>query len=115
MNVLDKLKTMLGIDVEDALLDDKLNIILENSQSMLLSFLPEDINQVPDELAYIVLELAIIRFNRVGNEGMKAYSQEGESITYGTGEEDIEPFMPAINAYLAAKGDEATKGKVRFL
>ena len=37
---------------------------------------------VPPPLEAVVLPVTLARFNRLGNEGMQSYSQEGESITY---------------------------------
>ena len=63
---------------------------------------------MPEELSYIVTEMAVARFNRIGNEGMSSYTQEGESITYGS---DISPYLTAIQSWNEKHG---TKGRVRF-
>jgi hypothetical protein len=110
MAVLDEVKLML--DITDVDMDEKLGLIIANSQKKLLTYLPSGTIEVPDALSYIVTELSVTRFNRIGNEGMTAYSQEGESITFDS--DDMAPYLSAINAYNAAQTD-ATSGVVRFL
>ncbi|MCD8208550.1 MAG: phage head-tail connector protein [Bacteroidales bacterium] len=104
--ILADVKTLLGI--EDMDLDEKLKIMIEHAGARVLSLLVSDEETVPDELKYIVCELTVSRFNRLGNEGMDRFDQDGESITYG---DDIEQYMPAIDAWNAQYG----KGRIRFI
>lgn len=109
MAVLDDVKVLLDIEGTD--LDNKLNLIIRNAERQVLSYLPSGTGEVPEALEYIVCEMAVTRFNRLGNEGMSSYSQEGESITYG---DDISPYLPAIEAWNRMQ-KENTKGRMRFL
>ncbi|QOV19037.1 phage head-tail connector protein [Blautia liquoris] len=109
MAALDDVKLLLGITDTD--MDSKLNLIIANAGRQVLAYLPADVTTVPDPLQYIVTELAIVRFNRIGNEGMASYSQEGESITYG---DDIAPYLSAIQAWLTMQ-ESNKRGVVRFL
>lgn len=114
MSAIDDLKVMLDFDGEDAARDKRLNLIIKNAEASLLTRLPGQ-KEIPNELSYIVVELAIIRFNRIGNEGMKTFRQEGEDITYDL-TDDLAPFMDAINAWLNNQEDPPGKaGKVQFL
>ena len=79
MDLLSNLKLLLDLTDSDTELDGKLNLIIEQSKKKVLAYLP-NVTSVPDELSYIVLELSVVRFNRIGNEGMTNYSQDGESI-----------------------------------
>lgn len=84
---LSDLKTMLQI--KDNKRDDVLKLIIKNTTSA-LSFklgLKADSN-VPSELDFILLEVAVKRYNRLANEGMSSYSQEGQSITFSTNDFD---------------------------
>jgi len=110
MAVLEDVKVLL--DIADSDLDAKLNLIIANAEKRVLAYLPSTVTVVPDALSYIVTELSVARFNRIGNEGMDSYSQEGESISYG--ESDISPYLSAIQAYLNGLEDN-TKGVVTFL
>lgn len=110
MAALEDVKLLLDIspDEEDAVLDRKLNLIIGNARRQVLSYLPPETKEVPEELSYIVTEMAVARFNRIGNEGMSSYTQEGESITYGS---DISPYLTAIQSW---NEKHSTKGRVRF-
>lgn len=109
MAALEDTKLLLGITGTD--MDDKLNLIITNAGRQVLAYLPAETEEIPDPLQYIVTELAIVRFNRIGNEGMSSYSQEGESITYG---DDIAPYLSAIQAWLSTQ-EKNNRGVVRFL
>lgn len=111
MAVLDDVKILLDIPAEDTDLDGKLGLIIKNAGRQVLSHLPADTEEVPEALEYIVCELSVIRFNRLGNEGMSSYSQEGESITYG---DDIAPYLSAIQEWNRMQQSN-TRGVVRFL
>ena len=110
MDLLTNLKLLLDLTDSDTELDVKLNLIIEQSKNKVLAYLP-NVTSVPDELSYIVLELSVVRFNRIGNEGMTNYSQEGESIAYGT---DMSNYEADIRAWLL-KQDSNDRGVVRFL
>ena len=103
------LRTLLGIpdDSRDALL----TTIVSAVQARLLLLLG-GASEVPESLAYIVPEVAVIRYNRIGSEGMTAHSVEGESISYS--DDDFSGFMPEIEAYLDEQSG-TRRGRVRFL
>lgn len=112
MAAVDELKLYLGIDSEDTDRDELLELIVTGAESRILSLLNAGTEEVPEELQYIVTELSVIRFNRIGNEGMATFTQDGESITYS--DDDLAAFMDAIDAWNAAQ-IPAQKGRVRFL
>lgn len=66
---------------------------------------------VPEQLGYIVREVAVRRYNRIGSEGVASHTVEGESMSWN--EDDFEPFEADINAYLAA--NHAGNPKIKFL
>lgn len=106
--MLDNLKMMLGI--EDADQDAKLNLILSNTKSRLKLLLGGI--EPPEEMNHIVLDVAIMRFNRIGSEGLASHSVEGESLTFS--DHDFDGFANEIQAWLDSQ-KESTRGKVRFL
>lgn len=113
MTVLEEAKTLLDIKENDEELTKKLNIIIRNAEKQVLSYLTSGTIEVPQALEYIVCELAVARFNRIGNEGMTSFSQEGESITYSNGN-DIAPYLPVIQAWNQQQNGN-TRGVVRFI
>ena len=110
MDLLTNLKLLLDLTDSDTELDSKLDLIIEQSKKKVLAYLP-NVTLVPDELSYIVLELSVVRFNRIGNEGMTSYSQDGESIAYGA---DMSNYEADINSWLLKQAGN-DRGVVRFL
>lgn len=106
--MLENLKIMLGIEGDD--LDEKLRLILANTTSRLKLLLGGI--EPPDEMDHIILEVSIIRFNRIGSEGMASHSVEGESLSYSS--DDFSGYADEIQAFLDSQKD-STRGKVRFL
>mgnify|MGYP000046040878 CR=1 FL=1 len=70
--MLDDLKILLGIDVSDRDSDEKLLLILESVRNRLKLLLGG--MEVPSSMQHIVTDVAVIRFNRIGSEGMSAHS-----------------------------------------
>lgn len=110
--MLDNLKLLLGIDIEteDTDLDSKLCLIISNTTAR-LKVLIGGIDP-PKELEHIVLEVSVIRYNKIGSEGLSSHTVEGESLSFS--EDDFEPFSAEIQAFLDSQKD-ATRGKLRFL
>lgn len=61
-------------------LDELLKDIVDMTSQRLKSL--TGLKEISSDLDYIVVEVSIKRFNRLKNEGMKTYSQEGESIAF---------------------------------
>lgn len=108
--MLDNLKMMLGIAAEDTDLDTKLKLILTNTTAR-LKLLLGGIDP-PDEMNHIILDVAIMRFNRIGSEGLTSHSVEGESLSFT--DSDFAGFTAEIQAWLDSQ-KESTRGKVRFI
>lgn len=107
--MLEEIKKLLGID--GTALDDKLHIILQSVQAR-LKILLGGVTEIPPSLQYIVTEVSVIRFNRIGSEGMSSHSVEGESISFS--DNDFAGFMDEIEAWQdEQKGTK--RGRVRFL
>ena len=91
--------------------------IYENIEQRLLDRLSvAKIEFIPAQLEYIVDEATILRFNRVGSEGMKSESVEGHSVTYDMSDV-LDSYESAINDYLEGlkPDDGRKKGVVYFL
>ena len=106
--MLNDFKLMIGIS--DTSIDDKLNVILDTTKARLKVLLGGI--EVPSCLNHIILEVSIIRFNRIGSEGLSSHSVEGESL--GFVEDDFSQFQDEIKAYLESLND-SKRGRLRFL
>lgn len=96
MASLDDLKTLLGLATDDTSQDSVLALILKNTDLQLRFKLALSVGeQVPNELAFIPIEVAVRRYNRLKNEGMTSYTQEGESITFNSN--DFDDFQADID------------------
>ena len=108
--MLKQLKVMLGIAAEETGLDEKLKLII-NLVTARLQLLLGGI-EPPESMEHIIVEVAIMRFNRIGSEGMTSHSVEGESNTFT--DNDFSGFADEIQAFLDTQKD-SKRGKVRFL
>ena len=108
--MLDILKGMLGIEPNDTDLDTKLQWLLKSTTQRLKILLGNI--EPPEELQYIIIDVAIIRFNRIGSEGLTSHSVEGESLSFT--DDDFKGYKDDIQAFLDTQ-KESKKGKVRFL
>lgn len=110
--MLEDLKLLLGFDPdeEDEKLDKKLELILELVRKRLSSLIGQD---VPETMNYIVTEVAVIRFNKIGSEGYASHSVEGESISFDGNE--FGPYMDDINAYLDSRNSNERRGGFKFV
>ncbi len=108
--MLNELKLLLGIASDDYSLDEKLRLIISTASARLKVLLGGV--EPPASLDYIIREVSIIRFNKIGSEGMKSQTVEGESMTFD--DNDFSGFMDEIQAYLESQ-KESARGRVRFL
>lgn len=93
--------------------DDKLEVIERRTKERLASLL--GVSDVPDDFEYISYEVTLKRFNRIGQEGMQSYSQEGLSMAFPDSDfseyrREIDEFKDKEKGLLGPR-----KGKVRFL
>ena len=107
MTILKNVKELLGNPKN---IDDKLNVIIELTQKRLGNLL--SVKEVPEELEYIVVEVSVIRFNRIGSEGVSSHSVEGESMSFN--DDDFDSYDKDIRSWLNNQSD-LKKGRVRFL
>ena len=108
--MLENLKLLLGIDSADTSLDAKLNLLVSTATARLKMLLGGI--EPPDSMEHIIMEVAIIRFNRIGSEGLSSHSVEGESLSFT--ESDFDGFSDEIKAFIDSQ-EQSTRGKVRFL
>lgn len=106
MAVIDDVKALLGIEDEDS----KLKVIITLTENRLKALLGQ--KEVPSELEYIVTEVSIARFNRIGSEGLSGHSVEGEALTFK--DNDFDQYADDIQTWRDAQSDQDI-GRIRFL
>ena len=106
----ERIKKILGI--EDSLQDDVLDILISNVSSHLKAMLGKDI---PSHLDFIVEEITIRRFNRIGTEGMKSETVEGHSISFYDLKDEFDPYQDIIDNEKDDDAGEARRGRVMFI
>lgn len=110
---LQTVETLLGLEE-----DERVTTLYAMYEAQLLARLErlkpsnEEPKKVPDELEYIVAELTIARFNRIGSEGMVKESMDGHSAEYQ--DKSLDDYDAAINAYINPESSPKL-GVVRFL
>lgn len=111
--MLNNIKTLLGFDsnADNAELDKKLNVIISITQSR-LKILLGGVEEVPASMEYIIVEVSIIRYNKIGSEGLDNHTVEGESLTFT--DDDFAAYAREIQAFLESQ-KESARGKLRFL
>ncbi|WP_407455222.1 phage head-tail connector protein [Ligilactobacillus aviarius] len=108
---LNDLKTMLMI--KDNEQDDLLTLIIKKtvkSTRFKLGLGTQD--DFPSEMDYIPFEVCIRRYNRLKNEGMSSYTQEGEAITFNAN--DFDDFASDIEAFKKQNNKDDTP-RVMFI
>lgn len=90
---------------------EKLEVINQMTEDR-LKVLLGGVDSIPEALEYVVTEVSVARFNRIGSEGLSSHSVEGETMQWG--DDDFAPYREDIEAYLNTQVDSKI-GKVRFL
>lgn len=88
--------------------DEKMEVIISLTEQRLKAMIKQD--TIPEQLRYIVDEVSLSRFNRIGLEGIYKYSQEG--LTEEFNSDDFKPFFDDINSYL--EDQQEKKGWIMY-
>ena len=89
--LLNRIKTLLSVTDNDELIYE----ITELTKSKILNYINE--TELPNELEFVLVELAIQRYNRIGSEGIASESVDGKSVSY---DDDFEAYKPHLNFYM---------------
>lgn len=69
--------------------------------------------EIPTELSYIYDEVCIKRFNKLGNEGMDKYTQEGMTLEFSSS--DFDEFKNDIDNWLSINNPKDVKFNGSYL
>ena len=102
MNPLKRLRIILGVDNQDDLLLE----ILRITEERILAY--TGFRDIPDDLQWLLVELAAQRFNRIGSEGFQSESVDGNSVSYGSEENFLGEYKTFLDNYV--KENTSKKG-----
>ena len=108
--MLNDLKLLLGFSEGETDRDDLLLKIIAMATARLKLLLGGI--EPPEEMDHIILDVSVIRFNRIGSEGMTGHTVEGESLNFV--DDDFSQFLDEIQAWLDRQ-ESGSRGKVKFL
>lgn len=91
---LDNIKVLLSLS-DDNSQDGLLTVLLNNACNTICLYL--DVPTVPDELVFIAEQMTVIKYRRVGAEGIDTEKIDVLSTKYIT--EDLKPFMSLLDRY----------------
>ncbi len=78
MQIIEQVKALLGIS--DNLQDDLLEVIRELTEAHFNAYSGQSL--IPRSLEFIIVEVMVKRFNRIGSEGMSSHGVEGLSMSF---------------------------------
>lgn len=90
--------------------DEQLEVIERRTKERLGSLL--GVSEIPSELNYISYEVTLKRFNRIGQEGMQSYSQEGLSMAFP--DSDFDEYGSVIDDWKSKNDEGARRGRFRL-
>lgn len=85
--LLNRIKTLLQIQDNDELIYE----IVEITKEKILNYINE--KELPKELEFILIELAIERFNKIGSEGIASESIDGKNVSYDDSFENYKVYL----------------------
>ena len=89
--LLNRIKVLLGVSENDALVSE----IIELTREKILNYINK--TELPKELEFVLIELSIQRYNRIGSEGIASESVDGKSVSY---EDDFETYKHYLDEYM---------------
>ena len=96
LDILERIKTILQVNNQDELIENIFDLVNEKVVSYL------KVGKVPKSLEWILIELSVQRFNRIGSEGISSESVEGGSTVYI--EDELGPYYKFLDEYITENG-----------
>lgn len=103
MDYLSRIRIILGVYEQDQLLRELIDITKEK----ILSYL--NVKEMPQALSWILVELVVQRFNRIGSEGLVTESVDGKQNSYI--EDELSQYKVYLDEYIS---QNATKKGCRL-
>lgn len=105
MTILDDVKKLLS-----GTPDEQLAIIERRTEERLISLL--GVLEVPTVFEYVLYEVTLKRFNRIGNEGMTSVGQEGLSMSFP--DSDFDEYTQEFEDFRIKNDIDSKRGRFRL-
>ena len=90
--LLNRIKTILNCEGNEELILEIVNI----TESKILNYI--NTAEMPKELEFVLIELSVQRFNRIGSEGISSESIDGKSVSY---DDDFTGYKHYLDDYIS--------------
>ena len=90
--LLNRIKTLLNVEGNEELITEIVNI----TESKILNYI--NATEMPVELEFVLIELSVQRFNRIGSEGIASESIDGKSVSY---DDDFTGYKHYLDDYIS--------------
>ena len=90
--LLNRIKTLLNVEGNEELILEIVNI----TESKILNYI--NASEMPKELEFVLIELSVQRFNRIGSEGIASESIDGKSVSY---DDDFIGYKHYLDDYIS--------------
>ena len=90
--LLNRIKTLLNIEGNENLIYEIVNI----TEAKILNYI--NAIKMPKELEFVLIELSVQRFNRIGSEGIASESIDGKSVSY---DDDFIGYKHYLDDYIS--------------
>ena len=91
---LDNVKVLLSL-TDDSSQDGLLTVLLNNAVSTIILYL--GVEDIPDELTFIAEQMTVIKYRRIGAEGIDTEKIDVLSTKYIA--DDLKPFISMLDRY----------------
>ena len=90
--LLNRIKTLLNVEGNEELITEIVNI----TEDKILNYI--NASEMPIELEFVLIELSVQRFNRIGREGIASESIAGKSVSY---DDDFTGYKHYLDDYIS--------------
>lgn len=99
MNMLERIKVLLSINNDDDTKDEVLTILLEQAIDTICIYLGIIVEDFPTDLNFVAEQMVIVRYNRLGAEGITTEKIDVLSTTYSYNIDELAPYKKILDNY----------------
>ena len=112
MAILDSIKLRIGLT--DTMQDSLLNELIDDATARVLTYINQDgiVNQtVPDTVAWVIKDIVVKMYNRIGDEGKQSGTEGNVSNTWEA--IDLSQYADALDVY--RESSQSRRPGMRFV